>query len=331
MDKQEAEFSSSTMAAFAASIAAVVFCFSSSLFAYDGPIVDGHLHISYQSDPAFIRDKFKNLNVARAVIFPREFKAGDDVGITEEKAREFLDENPDLGYVLLGLQLDRLHKKKPVGYWRGPSSDWEQWLRYAETELRSGRRKGMGELIVRHYDYHGKGNGEVDFPIKSEVFKSLLNLSNMTRRPLVMHAEGEEHVVRDLLEVLPSYPDAKVVWAHACGRSDPSLVATWLSAHSNLYCDLGNMTDTGRYGSLWPRAGAWTFQFEVKGKIKPEWIRVLKKYPSRFYIGSDVNEVQGWNRAWETRMKRFRSLLDQLDADTAEWVAFRTAETLYGW
>lgn len=299
--------------------------------AYDGPIVDGHLHLSQQSDAELIREKFRMHGVSKSVIFPREFKAGDDWGISEEAAKEFLERNSDLGYVLLGLQLDRLHKGKPVGYWNNPPADWSSWLKYAEEELASGRRKGLGELIVRHYDYHGRGNGEVDFPIKSKLFESLLDLASRTQRPLVIHAEGEPHVVEALLDSLRQHPKAKVVWAHACGRSDPRRVMSWLASYGNLYCDLGNMTDTGHYGSLWPRAGDWTFQLESGRKIKPEWLRVIEKFPNRLYVGTDVNEVKGWNKAWERRVQRFRRLLDQVSPSAREWLSYKTVESLYGW
>jgi Tat protein secretion system quality control protein TatD with DNase activity len=313
-------------------IVGLLFVASNNAQAYSGPLIDGHLHLSYFSDPEVIREKFKNQTVTKAVIFPREFKAGNDIGITEKQARKFAEKNVDIGYVLLGLQLEMLHNVNiPVRFWTNPSGAWLDWLKYAEEELISGRRKWMGELIIRHYDYHGKGFGENDYPIKSKVFESLIELSNRTRRPLIIHAEGEDHVVRDVLDMLARYPAAKIVWAHGCGRSNPQKVYEWLSSHSNLYCDLGNMTDTGRYGSFWPRAGEWTFQFESGGVIKADWLRVIEKFPDRLYIGSDVNEAQGWNKAWETRIKRFRVLLDQVSPSAQEWLAYKTVETLYGW
>lgn len=304
---------------------------STNLFAYDGPIIDGHLHISAGSDQELIRQKFKANNVLKAVIFPREFKAGDDYGISETGAIDFSQQAPDLGWLLIGLQLDALHFKKPIRYWQSPPSEWQEFLLKAEEQLSSGKRKGMGELIIRHYDYHGKGHGEVDFPIKSQVFVDLITLSNKTGRPLVIHAEGEEHIVRDLFEVLPKFPKAKIVWAHACGRSNPQLINQWLISHPNLFCDLGNMTDTGNYGSLWPRAGDWTFRVEKDGIIEPAWLIVLNKHPDRFYIGTDVNEVKGWNKSWNKRINRFRKILDQVDPSAREQIAYKTAEKLYGW
>lgn len=312
-------------------ILTALFMASSSAFSYDGPLIDGHLHISAQSDQELIREKFKANHVLKAVIFPREFKAGTDHGISEQRAIEFSEQAPDLGWVLIGLQKDALHFRKPIKYWESPPSEWQEFLAYAEEQLLTGKRKGMGELIIRHYDYHGKGHGEVDFPIKSKVFLDLIGLSNKTQRPLVIHAEGENHVVKDLLETLPRFPEAKLVWAHACGRSDPKLVQVWLKAHPNLFCDLGNMTDTGNYGSLWPRAGDWTFRVEKDGVIEPDWLKILNEHPDRVYIGTDVNEVKGWNQAWGKRIQRFRKLLDQVNPEAQEQIAYKTVQKLYGW
>jgi hypothetical protein len=312
-------------------IALLFAIFTGNIYSYDGPLIDGHVHISEKSDQELIRKKFKDNNIIKAVIFPREFKAGDDRGISENGENTFYKQAPDLGWVLIGLQKDSLHFRKPIWYWESPSSGWDNFILKSEEQLRSGERKGMGELIIRHYDYHGRGNGEVDFPIKSKVFIDLITLSNKTERPLVIHAEGEDHVVKDLMEALPKFPNAKIVWAHACGRSDPKLVNEWLMTHPNLFCDLGNMTDTGNYGSLWPRAGRWTFQVEKDGIIEPEWLKLLNKNPDRFYIGTDVNEVKGWNNAWDKRIKRFRIILDQLDPVAREKIAYKTALKLYDW
>ena len=294
--------------------------------AYDGKFIDGHVHLASGSDPKLIQALFQEQNVSGAVFFPRYFYAGGEPGISEHQVSSF----EPLGQLLVGLQLPILHRDKPNKFWMSPDESWQSWLSNARSELVTGNRKGLGELIIRHYDYHGQGHGEVDFPIDSLVFKSLLELSSDTSRPLVIHAEGEPEVREKILKTLPSYPNARVVWAHGCGRSDPKLIYQWFKSNSNLYCDLANMTDTGHYGSMWPRAGEWTFQLERNGVIEPEWIKVIHAFPERLYLGSDVNETKGWKSAWKKRIIRFRKLLDQVSSPAQEWLAWRTVESLYG-
>jgi len=298
--------------------------------AEDIPIIDGHLHLFRDVDADHVREKFKEFNVVKAVWFPRGFGSRGSKGIQKGKDLDFAKSNPDLGYVLAGLQKKFLHKEKfGTSNWTDPHKKWKPWLRDAQSKVLNGDFAGYGELIIRHYSYN-QGKGERDYPIDSVVFTDLLRASNESKKPFVIHAEGEDHIVKDLLEQLPKYPNAKVIWAHACGRSNPTLVHQWLLKNPNLYCDLANMTDTGHYGSLWPRHGEWTYRFEKNGEILPDWLTVVEALPSRFYIGSDVNEGVGWDKlVWQERIIRFRKLLAQLSPNAREWLAWKTVETLY--
>lgn len=295
------------------------------------PIIDGHIHLFRNVDPDDVRKRFKQNNVIGAVWFPRKFKTrGISLGVKKGQADQFQKDNPDLGYVMVGLQRGLLHKEsRGSDLWLHPSEKWDTWLNKNKEKVRSGERAGYGELIVRHYSY-SKGRGERDYPLDSKVFHDLMAASNETSSPLVIHAEGEDHVVTSLMNILPRYPRAKLIWAHACGRSNPKKITKWLLDNPNLYCDLGNMTDTGHYGSLWPRYGEWTYRFEKNGVIEPNWVALLEAMPSRFYIGSDINEEGGWdNKVWEKRIQRFRLLLTQLSPNASEWVAWKTVKALY--
>jgi len=314
-----------------------VFFYSSSAIAqeiYEGPIIDGHLHLFAKTDVNLVRKTFKENNVLKAVWFPRHFKSQVSKGISEEAADEFISANRDLGYFTVGLQRKLLSSlKQAPERWAKTDGKWKKFIKGARKKIRNGERDGLGELIVRHYSYNF-GKGEYDYPIDSPLFTSLIRASDELAVPLIVHAEGEDHVVSSLLEKLPKFQNAKLVWAHACGRSDPIKIREWIKSNSNLFCDLGNMTDTGNYGSLWPRAGSWTYQFEKNGKILPEWKALVEDYPNRFYIGSDVNEEQGWGSQfkksmWLKRIKRFRVLLGQLSPNAQEWLAWKTVETLY--
>jgi hypothetical protein len=299
---------------------------------YQGVLIDAHVHLSARSDPEKIRQLFDRNNVASGVFFPRQFRAGDDFGVSDQQESELPEKYRSLGLVLIGLQREYLKGRgnDKVPAWIDPGDEWRGFLLAVEGELSKKTRIGMGELIVRHYDYHGKGYGNNDFPIRSKVFQDLLSLANTYKVPLVFHAEGEPHVVSDLLSLLPEYPNGKYIWAHACGRSDASRVREWLKANRNLYCDLANMTDTGNYGSLWPMATPWTVQIERDGVLLTDWKNLLDTMPDRFIIGSDVNEAKGWNNAWERRIQRFRELLGQLNPSAASLIGEGNARRLFG-
>lgn len=100
-----------------------ILCFAAllsplSLYAYEGPLIDGHLHLSAASDPTLIEERFRSQKIIGAVIFPREFNAGNDPGITDDGVRRFMEKAPGLGWVLLGLQLTLFIKKMlpSIGY-----------------------------------------------------------------------------------------------------------------------------------------------------------------------------------------------------------------------
>jgi predicted urease superfamily metal-dependent hydrolase len=298
---------------------------------YEGPIIDAHVHLSAASDPEQIRSLFQSNGVTHAVFFPRQFRAGDDRGVSPDQEKQLSKRYQFIGTVLIGLQRDALKRRgnDRLPYWLNPDDQWSAFIQLANAQLQSGERHGMGELIIRHYDYHGKGHGENDFPIESKVVSDLMRLSHDWETPLVFHAESEPHVVDALMRRLPQFPKGRFVWAHACGRSSAQRVRQWLNANPNLYCDLANMTDTGHYGSLWPKASDWTAQVERNGTWVHEWQLLIEDYPDRFMIGSDVNEVKGWRGAWGKRMDRFRILLGQLKPSTAAALAHLNAKRLF--
>jgi len=312
-------------------LAFLIFLATGPCFAYDGPVVDAHMHWFGRLSVADVRAQAAKNSVSRIVVVPRHF--GSD-GITEDEADHLAKVHGDLFWVMIGLQRNELTgvawRRTQPWDWHRPPPEWKSFLAWARRELTSGRRRGLGELTARHYDYKGKEAGERDLPLDSVLFGDLLRLSAETKRPLMLHAEAERHVVASLEKKLIEIPDAIVIWAHACGRTSPEQARRLLKRFANLHCDLANMTDQGRYGSFWPRAGPWTYQFEKDGQIVPEWKAVLIEFPNRFIIGMDINELRAWeNSQWNNRLRRFRSLLDQLPKDVAAAVAANNALRLF--
>lgn len=114
--------------------------------------------------------------------------------------------------------------------------------------------------------------------------------------------------------------DAKIVWAHAgydpTGDRTVDLMRRMLKEHANLHMAIV-VHELGK---------AETRPME-DGKIRPEWVELLREFPDRFVIGTDQFHGVG------DRMPRFlpdvRSFVDQLPADLARKVARENAERLY--
>ena len=297
---------------------------------YIGPFIDGHGHLGGEFDVDEMISRNKQDNIPKMVIFPRLHPAGPSPETSEEAASELVAKHNDMFWVTVGLQRWDLYDMD----WNDPDSWFIDWLQWAREEIKSQRRRGLGELTARHYAYTDSEYAERDFPIDSKVVDALLKISAETQRPLVLHAEGEEHVVKAIKTQLKRHPDALLVWAHACGRSDPALIDKMMAQYKNLYCDFSNMTDTGHYGSGWPHSGDHTVLWEEEGEIKPEWIAVMEKYHDRFFLGIDSNqwrhyEFQG-QRSRVGRVERTRDLLPQLSAKARKSIAMDVATKLFG-
>ncbi|MGQ0550548.1 MAG: amidohydrolase family protein, partial [Armatimonadota bacterium] len=194
-----------------------------------------------------------------------------------------------------------------------------------EEELKGGGFFGLGEVIVRHYDYslpqYGVrgGDGEINRPLDDPMMLRLADLATKYRVPMLIHAEGEPLVVAAMARFLRSHRNTRVVWAHNCGRSSAPEIRRLLADHANLYCDLAGMTDPSGYGSGWPRSGPWTFLvWDQERRIFPDMKEAFEAFPDRFLgVGTDSAHNGEWQYFTE-RIGRYRLLLSQLSPATAK-------------
>jgi hypothetical protein len=141
--------------------------------------------------------------------------------------------------------------------------------------------------------------------------------------------EGDPISVSRLKRVLNF--GGKVIWAHNCGRSNPSVIREMLSAHSNLFCDLANMDDQGFYGSGKPRLAGFSYLIMKDGTLDSDQKRLMVDYKNRFMVGSDVAHTEGFRKSQVSkRLQRMRLMLSQVPPDVAERIAFRNAIDVFG-
>jgi hypothetical protein len=216
--------------------------------------------------------------------------------------------------------------------WNNPNNPVaSNLLAEAYHKLRSGEFFGLGEFIILHYAYTTRATleGEVRIPVNAWLMEQLATLAAQYRVPLLIHMEGEPDAVPGMVLLLKSHPKANIIWAHSCGRSSAAVIGQMLAHHSNLYCDLGGMTNTGGYGSGWPRRGPWTFLIEDgSGNLSPDMKALYEEYPTRFLVGTDVAHTDRLVD-YQRRIRRFRSLLAQLTPSTARRLAYENAEALF--
>lgn len=291
---------------------------------YTGPMIDAHGHLGGSFDWDKIVRVIDRNNVSRQIIMARYYRgpAGytDQPG-NDELALELASKYPGRFFPLVGMQKPEL---TGANKWLNPDETVKAILKNAETKLATGRFRGIGEVIVKHFAYTSGRHAELENPIYSSFMQRLSHLSTRFDVPIVLHMEGAPQFVKDFSRLLRENSRARYVWAHSCGRSKAPVIRSMLENHPNLYCDLASMTNVGGsgYGIGWPRMEDYTALIEENGVLFPEMREVYEAFPDRFMIGMDVAHARGMNfKNYGRRANRFRELLGQLKPQTAAAIA----------
>ena len=193
--------------------------------------------------------------------------------------------------------------------------------------------KGLGELMSRHDDLTNLTTGErprANHPSFIRIFK----FAGQVSLPVSIHhnvapiSRNENEVKNplylneflDLLDLTILKESNKnkrpiVIWCHA-GISRRIVIKDYYKVldnilenyHENLYLDLS-----------WVVLGSYVY------KDLDNWISLIKKYPNNFLIGSDsVGKYSGI----PMELKKYRVLLNTLNAETRSKVAYENLEKL---
>jgi predicted TIM-barrel fold metal-dependent hydrolase len=126
----------------------------------------------------------------------------------------------------------------------------------------------------------------------------------------------------ELQTVLASFPRLTIVWAH-CGisrrvwhKSYTGMLSQLLRTHQHLHLDLSWIVydDVVCYGS------------RRKLVPHPRWLGLIRTFPDRFLIGSDL---LGHFDHLDAVLARYQGLLDALSDPIVEQVAFQNADRIW--
>ena len=227
----------------------------------------------------------------------------------------------------------------------------KQFTEKAEELLRQGA-SGFGEMAIQHLSLHGKDHPYENVPADHPLLLLLADIAarhdvpidihfdvvtkdmptsaslNSPNNPKVLHANLEAFE-----RLLDHNPKARICWAHAgsdnTGHWTAALTRKMLQKHPNLYMSL----------RLGPGYAPENFPLTPDWKIKPEWYRLFKDFPTRFVIGGDnffaSASFKGSGTAAElakrvpiTR-KSTPALLKALPAELSRKLAYENAVALY--
>ncbi|MBR9986092.1 MAG: hypothetical protein KFF68_09290, partial [Desulfosarcina sp.] len=113
-----------------------------------------------------------------------------------------------------------------------------------------------------------------------------------------------------------------VIWCHWCGLGDPAKVRTWLEQLPNLHCDLGWLHQDQ---SAFPNR-----LVDDDGRFIPAWKELIEAYPDRFLAAINASDIEDFQKQYQTRVKKVRKALGDLQPTVARKVATENLHRLLG-
>ncbi|MDF3160154.1 amidohydrolase family protein [Pseudomonas proteolytica] len=188
-------------------------------------------------------------------------------------------------------------------------------------DLNPGLWQGIGEVFTRHDDLTALTSGDTP-RANNEAMTRIYHLAAENDLPVLVHSnitskrERNPLYLAEIEEPLRNHPHTRFIWAHAGTSMEihrhqtqldfllPTL-SRMLEAYPNLYVDLS-------WSVLNP------YLLDEAGKPRPEWLKLVERFPERFMLGSDV--VGRFNKLGK-EMRSFNPFLDALPEDVARKVA----------
>ena len=168
---------------------------------------------------------------------------------------------------------------------------------YIKGRLENYPHQGIGEFHIHNVDMS-------DEPLLKQI------VAMAKQRNILIHIHSGAEPVEWLYRLEPSLT---IIWAHAGMSEPPGIVEQMMARYDTLYADTSYR------------------EYEILGSdgIAPAWRKVIERFPDRFMVGTDTWVNSQWadyrgliaiNRQW----------LSYLPRETAEKIAFRNAEKLFG-
>lgn len=210
-----------------------------------------------------------------------------------------------------------------------PTTYTTQFQTNATAAADSGLYVGFGEIAAYHASRR-TGHPLIYWALNHSLMKWLSDLAATKNMVIDLHVEAVGDKMAELEELLAHNRNTKIIWQHAgwsdTGGSNAALLSAMMAQHSNLY--LGLKVRPSESSEMENSS-----MFDERGKIKSEWIELIKTYASRIMIGTDPKFFESGKSVSSTMMVLVpgtAELLLQLPSAAAAEVAHGTAKRLFG-
>lgn len=203
---------------------------------------------------------------------------------------------------------------------------------------------GFGEMAALHLSF-SSSHPFVVAPPDHELFLLLADIAAAHNMPIDLHMEAvtkdtsvpdrftspnNPKILKENIgafeRLLEHNPHAKIVWDHIgwdnTGQMTVDLLRKLLEKHPNLYVNVKIDHKTPAKGTFIENS-----PLDENGKIRPEWVSLIKSFPDRFLIGSD--SLYSMTIQPSMILPDLKSFLNQLPSDIANKVANENAALIY--
>lgn len=284
---------------------------------------------------------------------PAALKAMDEAGVALMALDGYQAETGETGGYRWGYYIHELVNAHPdrfilatnggtnSNWFKGKGGDPRHFMDQTEAQARTGDYPIMGEFEFRHYMSSsqckaGRTDRDVTIPMTSPNGQRLFALSRDTGLAFLVHLEPEDQSLKELEEMLAAYPGAKVIVCHFGQIRHPDRESRFSAAYArdllgrfpNLYFDL-SVGEPGRHYPcgkvldtvLWETKGKGQ-----KGKLKPEYRKLLGDYSTRFVSGFDFGGGRKeLDRFIPERAANIRLIIRDLPESAQRDIAYRNA------
>lgn len=320
--------------------------------------VDVHLHLQpgkgrrgpdFEPAAKLLIEKMDRLGVAKALVMPPPgITTGAGSKYSDEALLDVIKNHADRFVLVAGgaSLMPMIHGADAAKVTQDVEAQFDK---KAEALLKAGA-KAFGEITAMHLSLHDE-HPYIAPPPDHPLLKRLADIAAKNDVPIDWHMEAipeeialpkginkrSSHNPERLPATIPAFeklldhnPKARIVWQHIgwdnTGGMTVDLLRRLLKGHANLFMAL-RVEDRPLTlgGDPMPNRVV-----DRDGKVKPDWLELIKEFPDRFVIGTDEFIGPPSARQMPKSFESTWAIVDQLPADVADKVGRANATAIYG-